>query len=249
MGIMWIAVSLIYGLLWAALACLMNARGMSSARNAVFLGSAWLLMLVILPASIFAVADTVYPVRSRIESVRAKRDANARAMSMPEAELVDNHLARHPEFASREYSAEGKRRMLGYARWEAEESLLQESERVFEASLQAQQQLADIASLLSPAALTRSILLDLSGSGPHRYEHFLQQASRFRQKTRGFFWPLIYEDSEFRSADYSRVPQFRYEDESSLVIVRRAGPTVGLLLALTALIAMAAYWRSRRGIT
>jgi ABC-2 type transport system permease protein len=246
LGMLWIAGSLVYGLFWLVLVFWMNTRGNSSARNAVLLGAAWLLLLVILPAGIFAVADWAYPVPSRIESVRDKRGADVHARNMAEAGLVKDHLARHPEFAGLEYSPEGKRRLAAYARWEAEESLLRDSERRFDAQLQRQQHVADIGSLLSPAALLRSVLVDLSGAGPHRYEHFLNQASRFRKETRGFFWPLIYEDRAFRSADYARVPRFQYEEERALDAAQRVVPRLGFLLALTIVIAAAGYRRSSR---
>jgi ABC-2 type transport system permease protein len=246
LGVAWIAASLAYASFWAALVFWTNAKGRNSARAATVLGGVWLLALVVVPAAVHTVASLIHPMPSRIESVRAKREAAEHAKGLADDGLRSAFLARHPEYANRTYPDQGRRYLLGHARWEAQEKLFADRERVFEERLAGQHQVAALGALLSPAAILRSILLDLSGSGEARYRHFLTQVTAFQQETRRFFWPLIYEDREFRSEDYARVPQFRFREEDPLEVVRRVVPGIAVLALLVFAPALAGYQTARR---
>ena len=62
---LWILVSVIYGLVWFALALLVNCQNWPSVTNGVILANLWLVFVVVLPAFINIGATLVYPPPSR----------------------------------------------------------------------------------------------------------------------------------------------------------------------------------------
>ncbi|MGH8549730.1 MAG: ABC transporter permease [Methylococcales bacterium] len=76
---LWLALIVAYGGFWFGLAWLVNARGGSSASNALTLVIVWLGLVMVLPACLNMLVKQLYPLPSRVEFINAIRDTTERA--------------------------------------------------------------------------------------------------------------------------------------------------------------------------
>ena len=233
--LLWTAVVTAYSLFWFGLAVAVNAMGRSSAANAVALAGVWLVLVVIAPAVVNLVVTTRYPVPSRVELVHEIREATNEAESRA-AQILSNYYTDHPDllpegeqpnprdFVTRSYAI----------REEVERAMAPVLARYDEQLLKQQAQV-DRLRYLSPAIVTQEALNDISGTGLGRYRHFLSLVDRYHQEWRDFFVPMVFGKKLLTVADYSRLPSFRFEEESSSKLLTRissamAGLTLPMLI-------------------
>lgn len=94
--LLWVVAVAVYGVFWVALALIVNARGASSATNAVALAACWLLLALIIPSMLNVTVSSLYPVPSRAELITALRGANL-DMRRDGSRLLSEFYQDHPE--------------------------------------------------------------------------------------------------------------------------------------------------------
>jgi ABC-2 type transport system permease protein len=230
-----------YGLVWFALAVLVNATGWPSATNAVALLAGWLALVIVIPATVNIVALRIYPAPSRVELVQALRRATDTA-DRRAAELLGKYFQDHPELAPAAATAgmsDFYSRTMA-VRADAESSIRPVVQR-FETQVSAQRRLVDRFRFLSPAVLTRGALDDLAGSGEARYQDFVRQIADHHVRWREFFVARIMRQAKLTPEDYDRIPVFTYTPEPELLVRSRVWRSLaGLLIPLGVFVAAAA---------
>lgn len=232
--LLWVVAVVAYGAFWFALAMLVASLGLRSAANATVLASAWLVLVVILPAVFNLTAATVFPVPSRMELVQAVRvasdDANAAG-----AKLLAGYYEDHPELATGDAAqAMTDFNVIRVAVNDDVERRVRPVVERYEAQLASQQRLVDRLRFVSPAVLMQSALNDVSGTGHGRHQAFVAQVDQYHAAWRGFFTPLIFQKARF--LDYATAPRFTYIEERAATVAGRVWPSVlGLLLPAVAI--------------
>ena len=87
-----------YNLFWFVLSCVINIKVNNSAKNALTLIGLWLIIVLVLPASINQIGNSLYPVPSRlkmINEIRLIKKENAESQN----KIMDEYLRNHPELA------------------------------------------------------------------------------------------------------------------------------------------------------
>ncbi|RTL85143.1 MAG: DUF3526 domain-containing protein [Hyphomicrobiales bacterium] len=199
-----VAVILVYGLFWAALAAAVDGLGQSSAFNALTLIGAWVVLALLAPAGINSLAAFVYPAPSRIDMTVAARAAATDADKSRDAMLaryVEEHAGQKPAGAR-----EGTLRRLA-----TQEAAFERVEGVIaahDAALSRQRALVDRLSFLSPTLLAYGALADVAGAGEARYRDFLDRLSAFHLDWRAFFLTRAKAGQAMTAADYDALPRF-----------------------------------------
>lgn len=225
----WLVAVVGYGAFWFALAMLVASFGWRSATNATVLASAWLVLVVVLPAVFNLVTTTVFPVPSRMELVQAVRvasdDANAAG-----SKLLAGYYEDHPELASGDAAqAMTDFNVIRVAVNDDVERRVRPVVSRYEAQIASQQRLIDGLRFVSPAVLMQSALYDVAGTGHARHQAFVRQVDAFHAAWRDFFTPLVFRKARF--LDYAAAPRFVYVEETSAALAARVWPSViGLLL-------------------
>jgi ABC-2 type transport system permease protein len=230
----WVVVVTVYGVFWFAAAIGVNALGKSSATNAVAVAGIWLTFVVLIPSLINATASAFYPVPSRIEMIQAMRAATKEATSRG-AMLLARYMEDHPELA-----APGT---VNAADASANTATVQkETDRLIQPVLDAydrqsalQQNIVDRFRFLSPAILVQGTLNDLSGSSAERYKYFLSQVDGYLGQWRSFFYPRVFAQTLFTSAELAKAPRFEYQEESATRRMSRIAAAVAAVLAMAVL--------------
>jgi ABC-2 type transport system permease protein len=229
--LLWMGVVAIYCLFWFALAVAVNAFGKSSAANAMILAGIWLVLVVIVPASVNLLVTARYPVPSRVELVQAIReatnDANARAAS-----VMARYFNDHPEMVPRgEAPDPNDYQTRSYAIREDVERAMAPVLASYDQQLLRQQAQVDRLKYLSPAIVAQEGLNDIAGTGLARYKHFLSLVDEFHVEWREFFVSRVFARETLGPADYDRIPKFRFVEESPAAVQSRVSKGLAGLLA------------------
>lgn len=235
---LWSLAVLAYGAFWFSLAIWVDARGRSSAANAVVLASCWLVLVVLVPGVVNLAATVLFPVPSRVEFVEAMRSATDQAR-VQGSQLLGQFFEDHPQLASGRPadSQEASFMVLRLARDETVGRSLEPVLARYEASLERQEALVDRFRFFSPALLLQDILLDIAGTGTVRHRRFMAQVDAFRNDWRDLFAPrYVVERPVFTAADYDRLPRFVFHEEPTGEVARRTALPLVLLVGLPLLL-------------
>jgi len=224
----WVAIVILYGAFWFALAVAVNALGV------------WLVLVIVVPSFMNVAVKSAYPVPSRVELIQAIRvagDAATREGSL----LLARYLEDHPEMAPA--AAPGSAAppdfyALNVAVTEQVERKVQPVLDHFDRQVANQQAMIDRLRFLSPAIVAQSALNDLAGSSAHRYQHFLAQADTFHREWRAFFNPRILRKAKLSAEEVGELPQFRFQEEPDGAVTGRFVVAFAGLLAAVGLVAI-----------
>lgn len=207
--------SLAYMIFWFALAFLINLLGQSSSQNAVSMLSLWVLFVLLIPAVVAQLGNSLYPVPSRAGLVNELRLVTAEVNEKAD-DILSNFLRDHPELASEEAQQAGF-----WQRYLASQRVIQEEIRpvlnTYEAQLAQQQQWTQRGKLLSPALLLQDSFNELSGTSNRHYEHFRTEVIRFAEDWRAFFMPLIFKNQPVDARVMADLPTFTYTEAGNQV--------------------------------
>lgn len=228
----WIGVVTAYALFWFGLAIAVNARGYSSATNAMALSGFWLVLVLFVPAVLNVVVKTVHPVPSRVEMIQAMRRASDDVVAQ-RSRVMAQFLEDHPELgpaSSADASAQYAIRVVAIT--EELERRVHPVLAAFDDQVSRQQELADRYRFLSPAVLTQAALYDLAGTGVHRYKHFLGLASDYHEVWQGHIQPMMVQSVKLAPENIDSLPRWRYREEDIGAVLGRVWPNFAALALL-----------------
>lgn len=209
-----LALSFGYLLFWFGLAFVVNLLGHSSAYNAISLLGIWVALVLLVPAVLNQVANTLYPVPSRARMVNDMRVMKAEA-NREQNEIMEEYLRDHPELAG--MVAGGSATTDGYwQRYFAAQNIVQKRMQPlleeYDSQLERQQQWVQQLRLLSPALLLQAGLQEIAGSASRHYQDYRRQVVDFAGQWRDFFLPLIFKNEKITSTVLTQLPEFRYRE-------------------------------------
>jgi len=238
----------LYGGCWAALAAAVNSRGHDSAHNALALSAAWIVLVLVVPAAVNTLADTLFAVPSRAEMVLAVRGASVDSDRERDASLAryrEEHPQAQPDELQRGSPRERVARRL--ATVDASASRVQLVVTRHDAQLARRQNLVDGLAYLSPALLMQLATADLAGTGGGAYSAFYARVDQFHAQWRDFFLSRARADQALTAADLTAFPRFLARPagvDPTTVASRLVG--LALLLAVLSLWAWTGLRRSER---
>jgi ABC-2 type transport system permease protein len=243
---LWAAVIAAYAAFWFALAVAVNALGHGSATNAIALVAVWLCMVVVAPALVNVVVTSLYPVPSRVELIRAMREASSEA-SAQGSRVLSKYYEDHPELApAAKDVAPADFMVTSQAVQESVDRSIEPVLARYDDQLARQQAMVDRLRFLSPAIVAQEALNDVAGTGLARNKHFLHQVDEYHRAWQGFFVPKIMRRELLSESDFATIPEFQFREESTAAVAGRASVGLaGLLLPTLAvgLFGLAAFRR------
>lgn len=216
----WVAVVVVYGAVWFSLALAVNVVPRSSAANAMILAAVWLVAVVLVPAVLNVAVKATHPVPSRVELISAMRTASNDA-SARGAALLAKLYGDHPELAPDRALDAGEFMSRTYAVQDEVDRQVAPLLARFDEQLVRQQKLAERYRFLSPAVAAHAALIDLAGTGPARYRHWEAQVGEYHRAWQNYFIPRAFKRQWLTAADYSAIPQYRYQPETPMAVTGR----------------------------
>jgi ABC-2 type transport system permease protein len=210
--LVWAALVASYGLFWLALAVLVNQFQHGSARNALTLAGAWVLLVFVAPSLIGSLAAARYPIPPRAELIIADREAEPNTDRDGESALATfrrENPTLQPAAPTIEIS-ERRRQLL--AVFLKNNRAFERAARRYDDQLTGQQQLVNRLSFFSPPIVLQATLNDLAGTGFNRFSRFRAQVWQWVEGQRAFFIPRIMRGERLTGVDYEQLPRFRFAE-------------------------------------
>ncbi len=213
---------------WAALCLFVNAAGRDSAFNAVALLMIWVVLLVVGPAALNAIAQVLFPAPSRAELVIAVREAAVDAERDRDATDA-RYRAEHPETADKPGDDRTARTLAVTVAADARaDAILNDQDGL----VRRQRELSDRLAYLMPACLLQDALAELAGNGQTRWDDYLSRVATFHAAFRHFFVAKANARESLTTADYGRFPRFDPKVESEAALRASLGRVVQSLSAV-----------------
>lgn len=235
---LWAALIIGYGMFWFALAATVNAKGLSSASNAMLLVAVWFVLVLIAPVALNIVVTEIYPAPSRVEMIARLRVAqDAASLHYRRMETESTRPAVLPP--GKVYFPDN---FLGYYLKDAMvDKTMQPVLDSFVTQLKNQQALVDRYSFVSPVIATYEAMTDIAGTGSKRYRQFQEQVDRYHAQWRNYFLPRLIAKDALTAADYQAVPRYVWR-ETDTPTHRVFLTLLELLLPVLFLLILGRYW-------
>ncbi len=208
---------------WFAASFLVNVFGTTSGQNAVILLSIWIVLVLIIPATVNQQANSIYPTPSRVLLLNEIRETK-KELSEEQDKVLAEYLRNHPELARNE----GENRFAYWQGFFASQEMMEQSLspliEQFDTQLAKQSNWVNTWRFLSPAILFQSSFTELAGTSSRQYNEFKTGVKDFSISWREFFMPMVFENRMLTISDLELLPSFEYQ-----VTVDRRFTTMNLI--------------------
>jgi len=245
--LLWSAAMGLYLAFWVSAACLVNATGGNSARNAVALAFVWLIFVLLVPAGIQLSANLVYPVPTRAELVGAEREASREVQGQAAAVLAQ-HYDDHPELMPEGLVNTVDAQARAFAVQQEVNRRVAPVRARHQAQLERQREIIRTFRWLSPAVLVHDTQMQLAGTGDDRLALFEAELAEFHAQWVEFFGPAVYRSERMGLEHLETMPSWRFRDEDTARVLARIAPGLfGVLLLTGLVVGLTAKALSRKG--
>lgn len=226
--VLWSLCMLLYAGCWIGIIALVASRNRSGEATVMPLLLAWAALNLIVPASIAAIAEAVYPSPSRLAYLAEAREVEIET-ELTEPNLAHRFMAEHPELLVDHGSD-----IPAYVRTAFfVTSTVDEATRPILARFEAAaaQRDAAVASLryASPAIIVHGLFNDIAGTSFARHHRYMTQVREFKARYAARTGPYIVAGKRLPAGDAARLPAFRFAGDAAGVIAQR---NVAVLLVL-----------------
>ncbi len=226
---LWGIAASLYALFWIGVIAFVASRNRGGEVNAIILLITWAGFTLIVPASIAAVAESVYPAPSRLAYLAEAREAENET-KLREADIANEFILDHPEMLVNETSeipAFVKSAFIVTSTVdEATKPLLAE----FEAEALKRDASLDWMRFLSPAIITHTLFNDVAGADSGRHQRYMKSARAFKAAYGEKAGPYVIAGNRLPTEEFASLPTFRFDEEGiGGVLSRHLGALVFLV--------------------
>jgi ABC-2 type transport system permease protein len=238
---MWLILVSAYCSFWFALAFAVNAFGGTSESNALVLAGCWIVLVILIPASLNLTLKQIYPLPSRVAFLNAVRGASADAERMG-SKLLENYLQDHSDLAPGDKKENANDYIETLIAVNAEtDRAVDPLKKLFQEQQDRQLALIEKLSLVSPAIVLQQAANLLSGNDQARRLKFMAAVETHRKEVRRFLDPAFVTEAPFTG--YDSIPPFKYNDSFFGVKVSRLAGDIATLAGFSLMLA-AWGWRA-----
>jgi ABC-2 type transport system permease protein len=241
---LWTTVAVLYGMVWFALAVLINALGFGSSTNGVVLANIWLVFVIVIPAVVKLVATTLYPAPSRVALTTELREAASEAEERA-ADARADYLFDHPEMVAGDVDQEIFFRQVALGEQEVSTSIEPELAE-FDEQAEKQAVLMTWLKFSSPALLANDAFSALAGTDRSSHVNFRGAVLDYHRSWQAFFVAPLLREERLTADAWAGLPSFDYRPERRYL----RDPTINLpvlvLLMLGSIFVVLGLYKYRR---
>lgn len=200
-----------YILFWFVVSYIVNIKINDSSKNALVLIGAWLLIVLVIPATVNQIGNSLYPTPSRLKMINEIRQVK-KENEEKQDEILNDYLRNHPELAQES----NKEKFSFWHNYFASEKLLEEKTKPllaeYDSQLKKQQNLISTFKYISPAILMQESLNNIAGTSENHYNDFKKQVFEFSDEWRNYLVPMLFKEQKFSKKNYNELPKFEYKN-------------------------------------
>lgn len=210
-GTRWMALWGGYWLCWFALCWLVMRFDRSSMWNIICLGSIWLFLVWILPATTNSIVDLSRPVPPKSSLLAELREVKEETWTLPVPVLLDSFYHYYPQYAreERDTAAYGNRRFLAFNELLGRRN--RRLEQAYEAQLHQRQALHRLLLYMNPVSYVQYHAHRLAGTELTAFENYELQVTEFRRQWQALMREYLVHGRMFNENDISHLPHFSFQ--------------------------------------
>lgn len=212
---------------WGGVALLVATR-LGAAASATASMAVWAMLTLILPAIVGIVVTRAIPVRQGVELMMAQRQAVHGAWERPREETMRRFYARHPEWRhSAPLPAAFHWKWYFAFHQNGDDSVAAEA-RAYRAGLLARQGWTTRLGWVLPGVGAQGMLHRIADTDLVAQLAYHDQIAAFHRQLLAFYYPYLFNDRSFGTADFGRRPSF--SPRATPPSIWSAGTTILLLV-------------------
>ena len=223
----------LYLLFWFALAWWVVSLQKSSAQNALLLLSTWILLTIVIPASVNALVVNFYPVPEAYGSVVDSRDGYHTKWDLPKIPTIKKFTDHYPQFAKYKHP-EGKSFswFWYFAMQQMGDDAAAEATKAMKTKLQLRNNFSQSVGYFFPSMHAQLTLNILSRSDMTNYLNFMQELASFYETKRLHFYPKIFDDLPIEDENWKDLKLEYYQDSRRINWPKNLMPLIAWSLLL-----------------
>lgn len=221
-----ISVSMLYIVFWFVLSFWIISLKRNSNFNSLSLLAIWLVLVVLLPATLNNFLINKYPVPEALSTMIKQRDAYHQKWDSNKRETLEKFYASYPLFASYGFpSEEGFNWLWYYAMQHAGDEESREESGSMRKKILQREETSRTWAYAVPSLHAQLGFNQLACTGLDNHMKFLEFVEEYHEQTRLYFYPKIFSQLTAQKVDWERFPPEYLQFEQDL-------DWVGLLLPL-----------------
>ncbi len=237
--------SVLYLLFWFSLSFFIVSWQKNSSFNAAILLTAWVLLTVILPATVNNYVAYRYPLPEAQQTAIAQRDGYHDKWDTDKQPTMDSFYAHYPQY--KKYGIPGKAfSWLWYYAMQqmGDDESADHTKELFQ-KLNARNETSAALAQLIPTLHLQLAINDITRSGLQNQLRFLTATQAFHEQKRLFFYPYIFDNANASAIDWASMKLSFFEEKPTL---NWLGLLLPLCLFTIALFTMAFISLARKGL-
>jgi ABC-2 type transport system permease protein len=229
-------VSVLYLTFWFAFCFWVVSFHRSSSFNVLVLLSVWVVLAILLPASVNSYVANKYPVPEALGTIIKQRDGYHEKWDMDKKVTMDKFYAHYPAF--KKYDTPDETFSWGwyYAMQQmGDDESVQESKAMHKKIMQREKASRSLAVVI-PTMHTQLLFNDIARTSLRDYMRLLDRTNAFHEQLRLYFYPKIFENASVKNEDWRKFKPEYVSRENDLSWTMALVPQ----LIITAVISLAA---------
>lgn len=193
---------------WCGMSLLVVTRRWRSVANATALMGTWVMLTLVLPTLANVALTRALPVHQGVDLMMAQREAVHGAWEVPREETMRKFLAGHPEWKDTAPLTSRFHWKWYFAFHQLGDESVADQVRAYRGGLLARQAWSERLGWLLPGVGAQAALHRMAGTDLPAQLAYQDRIADFHRRIREFYYPYLFRDRPFGSADYARRPVF-----------------------------------------
>jgi ABC-2 type transport system permease protein len=236
---LWALCVLLYGVFWIAIIGFVAAGNRRGEANAMLLLFAWAGFTLIVPASVAAIAEAVYPPPSRLSYLAQAREVEIRT-ERTEADLAHGFVIDHPDMVIDQASQIPAYVRTAFFATSAVDDATRPVLAAFDRAGAQRDETLGLLRYASPAIVMHGLFNDIAGTSSARHRRYVAAAASLKATYAERAGRYIVAGQRLPLDEVASLPRFHLEDEGpDAILQRNAGALLVLALAAGLLLVLA----------
>ena len=221
-----ILLSSLYLLFWFVLSFFVICFKQSSGYNALILLSAWLVLLLLLPAGVNAYITGKYPIPEAMSTAIAQRDGYHVKWDTDKRETIEKFYQHYPQFESFGYPTEGFNWLWYYAMQQMGDDDSSAQQEALDKKITLREKTSALIAQWIPNLHLQLTLNQLAGTSMRQHMDYLNEAEAYHERLRLFFYPKVFEELHADTIDWSKIKPIFHKTAVSTSPLKRCFPLI-----------------------
>lgn len=202
--IAFVVLSVLYMTFWFALAFWVALFKKSSGFNVLTLLAVWVVLTILLPASVNTLVATLHPIPESLSTLLKQRDGYHQKWDEDKNVTMNGFYAQYPQFAHYGIPDETFHWGWYYAMQQAGDDAARADGQALRDKMLRREETSRSFALAIPTLHTQLYFNDLAQTSLVDYMRLLDSATTFHERTRLYFYPKIFEGAAVKNEDWTR---------------------------------------------